>query len=292
MTDGGHNGGRDWYTYAAMTTFVEKLDAACEAKQSLLCVGLDPDPQLMPVADVLKFNKAIVDATHNQVCAFKPNMAFYEALGLDGLKALSQTINHIRKVSPKTIIIADAKRGDIGHVSAAYASAMFDHWEVDVVTVHGYMGRDSVAPFASRDGKGAFVLCRTSNPGAGDFQDMENSENLPLYQRVAGTAAAWGFNGSLGLVVGATYPGEMKAVRDICPSMPLLIPGVGSQSGDLRQAVLNGTDSRGRRAIINASRSILYASSGPDYAEAAGLEAKRLRDSINAILESEGLGWR
>ena len=277
---------------SAMTSFVQKLDAACEAKRSLLCVGLDPDPQLMPVANVFEFNRAIVDATSDLVCAFKPNMAFYEALGLDGLAALGQTIGHIRKTSPETIIIADAKRGDVGHTSAAYASAMFDHWGVDVVTVHGYMGRDSVAPFLSRDGKGAFVLCRTSNPGAGDFQDIASSDDRPLYQRVAGIAGGWGFNGSLGLVVGATYPEEMMAVRGICPSLPILIPGVGSQAGDLRQAVLNGTDSSGRRAIINASRSIIYASRGPDYAEAARREAMRLRDAINDVLEAEGLGWR
>ena len=275
-----------------MTSFVEKLDAACEANRSLLCVGLDPDPQLMPVDDVFEFNRAIVDATCDLVCAYKPNMAFYEALGLHGLKALGETISHIRIVCPETIIIADAKRGDVGHVSDAYASAMFDHWGVDVVTVHGYMGRDSVEPFVSRDGRGAFVLCRTSNPGAIDFQDMKSSENMPLYQRVAGTVGGWGFNGSLGLVVGATYPEEMKAVRRICPSLPILIPGVGSQAGDLRQAVANGTDASGRRAVINASRSVIYAGSGPDYAKAARREAMRLRDIINDILESEGLGWR
>ncbi len=274
-----------------MTSFVEKLDAACEANRSLLCVGLDPDPQLMPVADIYTFNRAIIDATHDLVGAFKPNLAFYEAQGLEGLQALGRTIDHIRRVNPDVAVIGDAKRGDIGHVSAAYATAMFDRWGLDAVTVHGYMGRDSVEPFLTHEGRGAFVLCRTSNPGAVAFQDMENADNLPLYQRVARTAAGWGFNGSLGLVVGATYPEELKAVRDICPSLPILIPGVGSQSGDLHQAVINGTDPRGRRAIINASRSIIYASSGPDYADAARREARSLRDSINDILESEGLGW-
>ena len=274
-----------------MQTFVEKLDAACAAKQSLLCVGLDPDPQLMPVADVFEFNRAIVDATHDLVCAFKPNMAFYEALGFDGLRALAQTIEHIREVSPETIIIADAKRGDMGHVSAAYATAMFDRWGFDGVTVHSYMGSDSVSPFLARPGKGAFLLCRTSNPGAIDFQDVKDSAGTPLYQTVAGAANRWGANGSLGLVVGATYPEEMKVVRSICPNLPFLIPGIGSQSGDLRQAVLNGTDAHGRRAVINASRSVIFASTGPDYAAAARSEAKRLRDSINDILDSEGLGW-
>lgn len=292
MVVGGHNGGRGWYTYGAMTSFVEKLDTACQDNRSLLCVGLDPDPKMMPLDDVFEFNRAIVDATRDLVCAFKPNMAFYESQGLEGLKALERTIEHIRTVSPETIIIADAKRGDIGHVSAAYASAMFDGWGFDAVTVHGYMGRDSVEPFVSRDGKGAFVLCRTSNPGSVDFQDIPNADNLPLYQKVAGAVGGWGFNGSVGLVVGATYPEELRAVRGICPSLPILIPGVGSQAGDLRQSVLNGTDASGRRAIINASRSVIYASSGPDFAEAARREAKRLRDEINDILESEGLGWR
>ena len=276
----------------AMTTFVEKLDAACQSSRSLLCVGLDPDPRLMPVADIFSFNRAIIDATDDLVCAFKPNLAFYEAQGLEGLKALKQTLEHIRKASPKAVIIADAKRGDIGHVSAAYAIAMFDQWGFDAVTVHGYMGRDSVKPFLGYEGRGAFVLCRTSNPGAVDFQDIQDKEGMPLYQRVARVVGGWDVDSNIGLVVGATYPGELKAVRGICPSLPILIPGVGSQAGDLRQAVLNGTDESGRRAVINASRSVIYAGSGPDYAQAARREAKRLRDAINDILESEGLGWR
>ncbi len=274
-----------------MTSFVQRLDAACEASRSFLCVGLDPDPRLMPVADIYSFNRAIVDATHDLVCAFKPNLAFYEAQGLEGLQALSRTIDHIRRVNPDVAVIGDAKRGDIGHVSAAYATAMFDRWGLDAVTVHGYIGRDSVEPFLSHEGRGAFVLCRTSNPGAVAFQDMRSGDGVPLYQRVAHTVGGWSANGSVGLVVGATYPEELSAVRGICPSLPILIPGVGSQAGDLRQAVLNGTDASGRRAVINASRSVIYASSGPDYAEAARREAMRLRDAINDVLESEGLGW-
>ena len=275
-----------------MTSFVQKLDAACEANRSLLCVGLDPDPQLMPVTDIYSFNRAIIDATHDLVCAFKPNLAFYEAQGLDGLQALSRTIDHIRRINPDVAIIGDAKRGDIGHVSAAYATAMFDRWGLDAVTVHGYIGRDSVEPFLRHEGRGAFVLCRTSNPGAVAFQDMESGDGVPLYQRVAHTVGGWSANGSVGLVVGATYPEELKIVRGICPDMPILIPGVGSQDGDLRQSVLNGTDASGRRAVINASRSIIYAGSGPDYAQAARREAMRLRDAINDVLESVGLGWR
>ena len=208
------------------------------------------------------------------------------------MQALSRTIDHIRRINPDVAIIGDAKRGDIGHVSAAYATAMFDRWGLDAVTVHGYIGRDSVEPFLRHEGRGAFVLCRTSNPGAVAFQDMESGDGVPLYQRVAHTVGGWSANGSVGLVVGATYPEELKIVRGICPDMPILIPGVGSQDGDLRQSVLNGTDASGRRAVINASRSIIYAGSGPDYAQAARREAMRLRDAINDVLESEGLGWR
>ena len=274
-----------------MTSFVQKLEAACQANRSLLCVGLDPDPRLMPVEDILNFNQAIVDATRDLVCAYKPNGAFYEALGMRGVRALVRTVQYIRDVSPDAIIIGDAKRGDVPSTSAAYADAMFKGVGFDSVTVNGYLGRDSVEPFLEYDGKGAFVLCRTSNPGAVDFQDIQDKEGVPLYQSVARAVGGWSADGNLGLVVGATYPDELKAVRDICPQMPILIPGVGSQAGDLRAAVINGTNAEGRRAIISASRSIIYASSGPDFAEAARREASALRDRINDILESEGLGW-
>ena len=267
------------------------MEAACQANRSLLCVGLDPDPEMMPTADIFSFNRAIVDATRDLVCAYKPNLSFYESQGLKGLRALAQTMEHIRTFSPGVIIIGDAKRGDISSSSAGYATAIFDQWGFDAVTVNGYMGRDSVEPFLAYEGCGAFVLCKTSNPGAGEFQDIQDKEGVPLYQRVARAVGGWSTDDNLGLVVGATYPEQLKAVRDICPQMPILIPGVGSQAGDLRQAVLNGTDARGRRAIISASRSIIYASSGPDFAEAARREASTLRDRINDILETEGLGW-
>ena len=274
-----------------MTSFVQKLEAACRANRSLLCVGLDPDPRLMQTAHIFAFNRVIVDATRDLVCTFKPNLSFYEAQGLEGLKALEQTVEHIRSVSPEVVVVGDAKRGDVSSSSAAYATAMFDHWGFDAVTVNGYLGRDSVEPFLEYDEKGVFVLCRTSNPDAGEFQDLQDKKGVPLYQSVARAVGGWSADGNLGLVVGATYPDELKAVRDICPQMPILIPGVGSQAGDLRAAVINGTNAEGRRAIISASRSIIYAGSGPDFAEAARREASALRDRINDILESEGLGW-
>ncbi len=278
-----------------MTAFIERLDAACVANQSLVCVGLDPDPALMPVGDVFSFNKAIVDATHDLVCAYKPNFSFYEALGLTGLHALEQTVRHIRKVAPGVVLLADAKRGDVGNSATAYARALFTEWGFDAATVSPYLGGDTVAPFLDYSDKGVFVLCRTSNPGAGEFQDAlvsgGDGDQRPLYQLVAIRAMEWNRHGNLGLVVGATYPRELEEVRSICPDIPFLIPGVGSQEGDLAQAVRQGTDAGGRRALVSSSRGIIYASTGHDFAEAARRATHQLRDSINTILSSEGCGW-
>ena len=276
-----------------MLTFVEKLELASENHKSLLCVGLDPDPERMPIEDVLQFNRAIVDATADLVCAYKPNLAFYEALGLEGLAALLGTIEHIRDIAPDVVIIADAKRGDIGPSMEAYHKAMFEVWDVDAATVSPYLGGDVIVPNA-HEGKGVFVLCRTSNPSARDFQDLTTSVNgdaSPLYQRVALKCQGWSDSGNVGLVVGATYPQELKVVREICPRLPFLVPGVGAQGGDLESAVLSGTDSRGRLAVINSSRSILYASRDADFPQAARKEAARLRDQINSALTQEGMGW-
>lgn len=279
-----------------MGTFVEKLKRACETHRSLLCVGLDPDPERMPVQDVFQFNSAIVDATSDLVCAYKPNLGFYEALGLKGLEALKKTVEHIRRGAPQVIIIGDGKRGDIGPSMAAYYKAMFDVWEFDGLTVNPYLGKDSVGPSLNHEGKGTFVLCRTSNEGAADFQDIvgrfgDDGGQRPLYQQVAMKCSQWNSSGDLGLVVGATYPHELKVVRELCPDMPLLIPGVGAQGGDLEAAVRWGTDSRGRMAIINSSRQVLYASKGQDFPQAARREATKLRDAINDVLAREGVGW-
>ncbi len=278
-----------------MLTFSERLDAACAANHSLVCVGLDPDPSLMPTEDVFAFNRALVNATHDLVCAYKPNFAFYEALGLPGLRALEQTIGHIRDEAPQVLLIADAKRGDIGNTAAAYARALFDVWGFDAATVNPYLGGDAVSPFLDYRDKGTFVLCRTSNPGAGDFQDLVVSDNAsgggPLFQQVALRALEWDRYGNLGLVVGATYPRELEEVRTLCPNMPFLVPGIGSQGGDLEQSVRYGTTASGRRAIANSSRGIIYASRGPDFAEAARSATEQLRDGINGVLDSEGRGW-
>ena len=274
-----------------MSAFVERIQRACESSRSLVCVGLDPDPARMPVPDVFDFNRAIVDATAELVCAYKPNLAFYEALGPAGLRALAATVRHIRSASPGALVIGDAKRGDIGPSAQAYAKAMFGIWGFDAVTVNAWGGRDSVAPFLKDEDRGVFVWCRGSNPGSADFQDLETGGG-PLYRRMAAACSGWNERGNVGLVVGATVPEQLAAVRSECPDMPLLIPGVGAQGGDLKEAVRSGTDAAGRLALINSSRGIIYASAGSDFAERAAEEAGKLRDAINSILAGDGCEWR
>ena len=278
-----------------MPTFTERLRAASESTQSLLCVGLDPDPARLPVPDAAEFNRSIVSATADLVCAYKPNLAFYEALGLPGWKALEQTVQHIRDAAPHGIIIGDCKRGDIDSSATAYATAMFDVWGFDAVTVNPWGGMDTVEPWLTKPEKGAFIWCRGSNHGAADFQDLavNSAENLtqPVYLRLAHRSQQRATQGNLGLVVGATAPQQLADVRGICPDLPLLIPGIGAQGGDLADSVRCGVDSGGRLAVINASRSVIYASSGADYASAARQVAARLRDEINSTLDSISLGW-
>jgi orotidine-5'-phosphate decarboxylase len=261
--------------------FVDKLLAAGRRNKSLLCIGLDPDVTLMPEVSLFDFNKAIIDATADLACAYKPNMAFYEALGMDGLKALQKTVEYIPDFIP---VIGDGKRGDIGNTAKAYAKALFEIFGFDAATVNPYLGYDSVQPFLEYEDKGIFILCRTSNPGATDFQSLMDAEGTPLYEAVARKAREWDVHGNIGLVVGATYPDDLKAIRHLCPEMPLLIPGIGAQSGDLTSAVKNGIDARGENAIISVSRQVLYASKGKDFARAARQSAQRIRDDINKLV--------
>ncbi|MDH4269384.1 MAG: orotidine-5'-phosphate decarboxylase [Dehalococcoidia bacterium] len=257
--------------------FTHKLLNASRKNKSWLCIGLDPDPELMPEVDVLQFNKAIIEATCDLVCAYKPNLAFYEVLGTEGLAILEKTIKHIPSDIPA---IGDAKRGDIGNTARAYARALFSVLDFDAATVNPYLGFDSIEPFISYHDKGVFILCRTSNKGATDFQDLRTN-GLPLYEAVARKAQEWNIHGNIGLVVGATYPDELRRVRSICPEMPLLIPGIGAQGGDLASAVGHGVDARGEKAIINVSRQILYASKEKDFAQAARKVAEKIRKQIN-----------
>ncbi len=260
--------------------FMEKLIAASQKNNSLLCVGLDPDPRLMPDnVGVFKFNKAIIDATADLVCAYKPNFAFYEALGNEGLDALKQTVKHIPGNIP---VIGDAKRGDIGNTAKAYAKTIFSDFNFDATTVNPYLGFDSLEPFIQYQDKGVFILCRTSNAGAVDFQSLRCIEhNRPLFEVVALKASEWNVHGNIGLVVGATYPEELKLIRQNHPDMPLLIPGIGAQGGDLELTVRYGVDARGEKALINSSRQIIYASRDEDFAEAARKAASELREQIN-----------
>ena len=278
-----------------MTSFVERLDAACGKNGSLLCVGLDPEPALMPVEDLFTFNREIVDATRDLVCAYKPNLGFYEAQGIPGLQALQKTVEHIRTVAPDVIILGDAKRGDIGNTAQKYADSLFEVWGFDAVTVNPYGGHDAVQPFLDYKDKGVFVWCRSSNAGAGDFQDRllisEGSAQHTLYETVALEASRWNRYGNVGLVLGATYPRELSEVRRLCPEMPFLIPAIGAQEGSLEASVRGGVDANGRRAVISSSRGVLYASRNADFADAARKAAQNLRDAINRILSAEGHGW-
>jgi orotidine-5'-phosphate decarboxylase len=263
--------------------FVEKLTNATRKNKSLLCVGLDPDPERMPDnAGVFKFNKAIIDATADLVCAYKPNIAFYEALGNEGMDALKQTVGYVPDDIP---VIGDAKRGDIGNTAKAYARALFDYFHFDAVTANPYLGFDALEPFIQRQDKGVFILCRTSNASAIDFQSLrcetEDYGCRSLFEIVALKASQWNTHGNIGLVVGATHVEELKLIRNSHPDMPLLIPGVGAQGGDLFATIRYGVNARGEEAIINSSRGIIYASRGEDFAQAARQAASSLREQIN-----------
>ena len=261
--------------------FIEKLIKATTTNKSLLCIGLDPDPERMPgKTGVLDFNKAIIDATADLVCAYKLNLAFYEAMD-EGMVDLKRTIKYIPDNIP---VIGDAKRGDIGNTARAYAVALFDNLGVDAATVNPYLGTDSIGPFIQYRNKGIFILCRTSNTGALDFQSLKcqtERGSRTLFEIVALKASQWNTYGNVGLVVGATYPEELKLIRLQHPDMPLLIPGIGAQGGDLASAVSYGIDARGEKAIINSSRQIIYASKEKDFAAASREVALTLREQIN-----------
>lgn len=256
-----------------MTGFFEQLRERSRAVDSLVCVGLDPDATRQGVEDVAAYNRQIIEATAPYAACYKPNIAFYEQYGLPGLRALEQTMSHIPSDVP---VIGDVKRGDVGHTASAYAKAVFEVWGFGAVTVSGYMGRDSVEPFLAYPGKAIYVLCRTSNPGAGEIQNRLVDGKRPLFEEMALAAAGWG--PAVGLVVGATVPEELGAVRSLVPQSPLLIPGVGAQGGS-PQAVIDAAGGEPGLTLVNASRSIYYAG---ESAAAAGPAAMALRDSLNA----------
>lgn len=265
--------------------FMQQLAAAWQRNDSLLCVGLDPEPSRFPGAyrndpdATFEFCRAIVDATADLLCAFKPQIAHFAALEREN--DLEQLIDYIHHTYPGVPVILDAKRGDIGSTADYYATEAFERYGADAVTVNPYLGRDSIEPFLRRADKGVIVLCRTSNPGACDFQDLE-VDGKPLYQHVAAAVAReWNANRNCLLVIGATYPRELAEVRAIVGDMPLLVPGVGAQGGDVATVVSNGRSVDGTGLVISSSRAVLYAGDGADFAQAARTATRTLRDEIN-----------
>jgi orotidine-5'-phosphate decarboxylase len=267
--------------------FVTQLEQAWRRNESLVCVGLDPEPARFPAGlrdapdAIFAFCRDIVDATADLVCCFKPQIAHFAALRAED--ALERLIAHIHAQHPGLPVILDAKRGDIGSTAQNYAIEAFDRYGADAVTANPYLGRDSVQPFLDRTDRGVVLLCRTSNPGARDLQDLVVSNTgQPLYRHVAMLVAReWNANGNCALVVGATYPRELAEVREIVGAMPLLVPGVGAQGGDVAAVVQNGKSAAGTGLIVSSSRAILYAGADGDFAAAARRATQVLRDEIN-----------
>jgi orotidine-5'-phosphate decarboxylase len=267
-----------------MNTVLHMYEQRAAASGSLLCVGLDPEIERIPERfraeewPLFAFNRWIIEQTQPYVAAYKPNMAFYEARGVNGLRELEMTMDYLCSAHPEIVTICDAKRADIGNTNRGYVRSIFDTMRFDAVTLHPYLGREALAPFLEREDKACIILCRTSNPGAGEFQDFEVG-GKPLWEAVAERVSGeWNALGNCMLVVGATYPAEMQRIRAIAPEMPLLVPGVGAQGGDVAAVVTAGLDARGKGLIISSSRSILFS-------EDPAAAARALRDEINAARE-------
>jgi len=252
---------------------------------SIICLGLDLDPKRMPpefsksTKSMFDFACRIIDTTHDLVCAYKPNVAFYESLGIEGLSLLKHIITRIPDEIP---VILDAKRGDVGHTAARYAEALFGQYKADWVTLNPYMGYDSLRPFLEFKDRGVFILCLTSNTGAKDFQQL-TIDGKPLYQIVVEKVSYWNKDQNCGLVVGATLPEKLQEIRELAGDMPLLIPGVGAQGGSLEKAALYGTRNFQKVAVINVCRSVLYASREADFAQRAREELKKLNGIVNSL---------
>jgi orotidine-5'-phosphate decarboxylase len=278
-----------------MINFKTKLNQRVKAVNSCVCVGLDSNLSRIPSSlqtkynqtkeIIFQFNRHLIEATHDLVCAYKPNIAFYEAQGTAGWQALGKTIQYIRQIDPNILVVLDAKRADIGHTNSAYVQALFEQLQADAVTIHPYLGQEALQPFLQETDKGFIILCRTSNPGASEFQDLTVDSPLgtvPLYQHLAYQVAHnWNHNNNCALVVGATYPQELAQVRQIAGDLPFLIPGIGAQGGKVEATVKAGQNKQGRGMMINSSRSIIFASQGADFAQAARKKTHALKQSIN-----------
>ena len=269
---------------------LNNLQKTQQKNRSMICLGLDLDPKKMPsefagsIKGMFDFAHRIIDATSDLVCAYKPNLAFYEALGAEGLSLLKLIRDRIPEEVP---VIMDGKRGDIGNTAQYYAESLFDRLRADWVTLNPYMGFDSLRPFLEYQDKGAFVLCLTSNAGAKDFQLLDVG-GKPLYTIVAERVNGWNKDGNCGLVVGATHPNQLREIRDLAGDMPLLIPGVGAQGGSLEEAATLGTDGFRKPAVINVSRSVLYASNDKEFAQRARQELEKLNAAVNLLRSGRG----
>lgn len=268
-------------------TFQQKLNQAIEKNNSLVCLGLDSDINKLP--EFLKsnpnpqfeFNKAIIGATHDLICAYKPNSAFYEALGDKGLKELKMTCDYLNQNFPYVPIILDAKRADIGNTNNGYIKYAYDYLEVDAITLSPYLGREAIQPFLNLIDKGSIILCKTSNQGAGELQDLKIN-GKPLYLTIAQKVTnEWNANNNCMLVVGATYPEELTTIRHSIRDMTILVPGIGVQGGDLEKTLKAGLNSQKSGLLINSSRGIIFASSKQDFAQKAREQAQKLREEIN-----------
>jgi orotidine-5'-phosphate decarboxylase len=269
-----------------MSQFIEQLQGAWDSNNSLVCVGLDPEIERFPEqfaeqpSPIFQFNKAIIDATADLVCAYKPQFAHYAAYEAED--QLERTIDYVHRTYPGIPVILDSKRGDVGNTAERYAIEAFERYHADAVTVSPYLGGDSMEPFLKYEDKGVIILCRTSNPGAGDLQDLEIGGRRVFHVVADLAARRWNTRGNCLLVVGATYPRELAEVREIVGNMPFLVPGVGAQGGDVAQAVQSGQTAAGAGLVVSSSRGILYASSGENFASAAREATVKLRDQINA----------
>jgi orotidine-5'-phosphate decarboxylase len=268
-----------------MSSFVKKVKQCIQKNNSLVCVGLDPDLNKIPQHlrneefPIFAFNKAIIDATHDIVCAYKPQVAYYA--GQDCEDELQMTIDYLNENYRDVPVIFDAKRGDIGSTAEMYAKEVFERYKADSITVNPLMGIDTLKPFLDFKDKGVIALCRTSNPSGDEIQNLI-ADGKPVYQHIATYAREkWNYNNNLLLVVGATYPKELGEIREICPDMLFLVPGVGAQGGDVEQVLKNGKTSDGGGLVINSSRGIIYASNGDDFADAARQATLTLRETIN-----------
>jgi orotidine-5'-phosphate decarboxylase len=266
-----------------MSDVIRKYERRAEAVNSLLCVGLDPEIERIPERfrrdslPLFAFCRWIIEQTHSVALAYKPNMAFFEARGSVGLEELARTAEYLRSEHPEIVTICDAKRADIGNTNRGYVASIFDAMGFDAVTLHPYLGREALAPFLERKDKASIILCRTSNPGAGEFQDVV-SDGRPLWEIVAERVSSeWNASGNCMLVVGATYPAEMRRIREVAPTLPFLVPGVGAQGGDVAAVVAAGLDAKSKGLLISSSRGILFAD---DPAAAA----RQLRDEINVAI--------